>query len=67
VIEGLENIIINNKVTVDGHDVMYFISDYTKYKDSLKISVDEVYSVLNLPNSQYDDFNKLTLILRKGE
>lgn len=77
VIEGLENIIINNKVTVDGHDVMYFISDYTKYKDSLKISVDEVYSVLNLPKSKYDnfrnvinsaaDFNKLTLVLRKGE
>jgi hypothetical protein len=76
-IEGLENINIHNKVILDGEDVMYFISDYSQTDNTIKISVDEIYSVIELPKSYYNDFrkvvnsaadfNKLTLVLTKEQ
>jgi hypothetical protein len=56
---GLENIKINNKVVQKGEDVMYFNSDYTLEGNRLTIKVNEVYKVLDLPLSTYDDFRKM--------
>lgn len=71
--EGLENIRINNRLKVDGEDVMLFISDYKEEEDRLIITIHEVYKVLSLPVDRYNDFrrvvnsaadfNKLTLVL----
>jgi hypothetical protein len=56
---GLESIKINNKVVQKGEDVMYFSSDYALEGNRLTIKVKEVYKVLDLPLSTYDEFRKM--------
>lgn len=72
-IKNLEDINISNRYTVDGKDIMNFISSYTQEGNVVTVTANEMYDKNILPVEQYEqyrtvinsaaDFNKVTLIL----
>ena len=73
--EGLNAILIDKKVELDGETVMKFKSHYEYKENTLTVYVDETYQVLNLPRKHYQefrqvinaaaDFNKVALVLKR--
>lgn len=72
-IKNLEDINISNRYTVDGKDIMNFISSYSQEGNVVTITANEIYDQNILPVALYEeyrtvinsaaDFNKVTLIL----
>lgn len=76
-IKNLEDINISNRYTVDGKDIMNFISSYTQEGNVVTVTANEIYDQNILPIELYEeyrtvinsaaDFNKVTLILEPIE
>ena len=72
-VQGLEQLQIENSVELDQKVVMHFQSDYTYEGNTLTITAKEEYEILSLDKSHYPqyqkvvnsaaDFNKIVLVL----